>query len=152
MDYALLVTRGAYGALHCCPLMTLEWAPDGIARFLVPCTLRLATDLQHCPRVMLVYAAPGDQGFVSLTGQAELLRDGGCPRDLWNQRARAFSPRGLADPDVGVLCMIAGKLAYWTGADELFSALTGAADGRAACFPVGNPSGGSKDATTANCS
>ncbi len=152
IDYALLVARGAYGALHSCPLITLEWAPGGTAWYLLPCTARLATGLEHCPGVTLVYAVPDDQGFVSLTGQAELLRDARRPRYLWNQRARAFSPRGLGDPDVCVLRMVAGEVAYWTSGDQLFAAVTGAACGPANCVPVGTPHGGSKAATTGICS
>ncbi len=127
IKYALLTTRGAEGSLHTRPLTTLEWEFDGTAWFLVSRESRLAAELSDASEVNLAYASPEDSTFVSLTGRAQVTRDPGRARELWNRWADAFFPGGADDPDVGVLRVEARSAEYWTGPDNIVDKVTGTA-------------------------
>ena len=56
---------------------------------------------------------PDDQRYVSVSGNAFLVRDKAKAKELWNEALRTWFPQGLDDPDLALLRVTVDKAEYW---------------------------------------
>jgi general stress protein 26 len=64
-------------------------------------------------RVLLAYADPDDQIYVSVFGSAEIVRDVETRTRLWSEPLRAWFPKGAEDPEVALLKVTCLGAEYW---------------------------------------
>jgi general stress protein 26 len=59
------------------------------------------------------YADPGDDSYVSLSGQARFLDEPARKEALWSSMAKAWFPGGPTDPDLALLAVRIRHAEYW---------------------------------------
>ena len=115
IKYGMLTHRHASGMLHAHPLTTQNQSIDEGAQlyFFISRKSELAQRLQQDGNVNVSYADPGDDSYVSLSGQAVISEDQAKKEMLWSQVARAWFPAGVNDPDLALLEVRIQHAEYW---------------------------------------
>ena len=114
---ALMITHDADGRLHARPMETQR--PDdampftGEIWFMTSRTSGKIAEIMHDPYVLLSYAEPQNQNYVSVAGHAELVFDKYRVRELWHEAFRAWFPGGPDDPDIALIRVQVQAAEYW---------------------------------------
>lgn len=115
IKYGMLTHRHANGMLHAHPLTTQNKSIDEGSElyFFISRKSELAQRLLQDGNVNVSYADPGDDSYVSLSGQATINEDQAKKEELWSQVARAWFPAGVNDPDLALLTVHIHHAEYW---------------------------------------
>jgi len=113
--FGMLTHRHANGMLHAHPLTTQNKSLDAGAQlyFFISHKSELAQRLQQDGNVNVAYADPGEDSYVSLSGQATLTDDQDMKEELWSPLARSWFPAGVRDPDLALLEVRIHHAEYW---------------------------------------
>jgi len=123
MEYALLTTHQADGALTSRPLQLLDVDDAGVLWFFTSLASAKADELRRDARVNLAFADPAARVFVSISGSAEVLVDPARADALWRASQKVFFPHGAQDPTLGVLKVVAHSARYWDGNESMLGLL-----------------------------
>jgi general stress protein 26 len=115
IKYGMLTHRHANGMMHAHPLTTQNQSIDEGSQlyFFISRKSELAKSLLQDGNVNVSYADPGDDSYVSLSGQATISEDQAKKEELWSQVARAWFPGGVNDPDLALLQVHIHHAEYW---------------------------------------
>jgi general stress protein 26 len=114
IDYAVFTTRGRDGApLHARPMAYRQVEGDGDLWFFSKKDSRKAQEIGDDPHVLISFADPRQQHFVSITGRAEIVTDRALVRDKWSEIYRAWFPGGPGDENVVAIRIHAEQAEYW---------------------------------------
>lgn len=100
---AMTVSTDADGGIRVRPLTTQKVEQPGVLWFLVPRSGGIADDVALHPELILIYAEPGDNAYVALSGQARIVVDAAKAKELWSPIAGAWFTEGPEDPRLGLL-------------------------------------------------
>ena len=70
-------------------------------------------EVRRTHRVGLAFAEPKKQDYVSVSGEAELVRDRAKAGELWSEPLKTWFPQGLDDPDLALIRVRVDKAEYW---------------------------------------
>ncbi|MER3553460.1 MAG: general stress protein [Meiothermus sp.] len=134
--FAMFTTQTADGHLRSRPMTTQEAEFDGDLWFFTSVQQELVDEIQANPAVGVVYADDDKGLWVSMMGQASVLRDEAKMKELYNPAVKAYFPDGLEDPDLRLIKVEVDQAEYWEAphskAARLFNlakaALTGKRD------------------------
>ena len=102
------------GALRSRPLETVGVDEDGTLWFFTSATSAKVLEADaDSGRVSLSYANPAKQDYVSVSGRATLVRDREKMAALYTKWIEVFFPKGLDDPDLGLLRVEVERAEYW---------------------------------------
>lgn len=103
------------GMLHSQPLTTQNKAIDEVATlyFFVSRRGEVATHVVEDDNVNVAYANPGNDSYVSVSGQALVVEDMAKKEELWSPMAKAWFPGGPTDPDLALLQVHITHAEYW---------------------------------------
>ncbi|MEO7887071.1 pyridoxamine 5'-phosphate oxidase family protein [Polaromonas sp.] len=115
IKFGMLTHRHANGMMHAHPLTTQNQSIDEGSQlyFFISRKSELAKSLLQDGNVNVSYADPGDDSYVSLSGQATISEDRAKKEELWSQVARAWFPAGVNDPDLALLQVHIHHAEYW---------------------------------------
>ena len=114
IDYALFTTRSAEGApLHARPMAYRKVEGDGDLWFFTKKDSRKVEELTSDPQVLVSFADPKKQHFVSITGRAEVVAERAKVESLWNEIYRTWFPGGPRDDNVVLIRVRAEHAEYW---------------------------------------
>ena len=116
IKFAMFTTRhGSNGHLHSRPMTTQnkELGADDSLWFFMSKRGDPVDDLGADPTVNVVYADPGADTYVSVSGTAALIEDAGKKKELWNKIAEAWFPGGPTDPDLALVQVRIVHANYW---------------------------------------
>ena len=113
--FGMLTHRTATGMLHAHPLTTQNRSVDENAElyFFISKTGELYERLLTDGEVNVSYADPGDDSYVSLSGQARFIDDLAQKEALWSPMAKAWFPGGYNDADLALLGVRIRHAEYW---------------------------------------
>ncbi len=114
--FAMFTTRhGSNGHLHSRPMTTQnkELEADDSLWFFMSKKGDPVDDLKTDPIVNVVYADPGSDTYVSVSGTAAMLEDAAKKKQLWNKIAEAWFPGGPTDPDLALIEVRIVHANYW---------------------------------------
>ena len=112
--FAMLTTREPDGTLRSRPLTTQQRDDfDGTLWFFIGAGSGTAREVGQDEEVNLSYAAPDKDAYVSISGQARLVRDRQKMGEFWNPVYKAWFPEGLDDPNLALLRVEATQAEYW---------------------------------------
>ena len=113
--FGMLTHSTATGMLHAHPLTTLNRSVDAQADlyFFIPKTGELYERLLTDGEVNVSYADPGQDSYVSLSGQARFVDDVAQKEALWSPAAQAWFPGGHTDPELALLAVRIRHAEYW---------------------------------------
>ena len=104
------------GELHSHPLTTQNKSDDdgSALYFFVSRKSELAQRMAQDGNVNVAYAHPGDDSYVSVSGQAVIVEDQTKKDELFTPFAKAWFPLGATDPDLALLRVDIGHAEYWS--------------------------------------
>ncbi|MCP5281228.1 MAG: pyridoxamine 5'-phosphate oxidase family protein [Rhodoferax sp.] len=113
--FAMFTTRHANGYLHSRPMTTQNRGIDADDRlyFFMSRANGPVDDVRNDASVNVVYADPGKDSYVSVSGNARVVDDMARKEQLWSKMNDAWFPRGPTDPDVALVEVQIIQAHYW---------------------------------------
>src|SRR5271157_368414 len=115
IDYAMFTTIRPNGRLHSCPMATAGVDGGGALWFFSGNKSEKVEAIKSDPRVNLAFTDSSGQRYVSVTGNAEPLRDHVKAKELWSPLYEKWFPKGLEDPNLILLKIQVRDAEYWDG-------------------------------------
>ena len=114
IDYALFTTKSGDGTpLHSRPMATRKVEGDGDLWFFSKRDSRKVEELTAAPHVLVNFADPRKQRFVTITGKAEVVSERAKVEAMWSEVYRAWFPDGAKDDNVVLIRVEAAQAEYW---------------------------------------
>jgi general stress protein 26 len=110
---AMMATRGEGGVMHARPMGTNHAEFDGYLWFLTDLSSEKVAEIQADPEVLLTYADPANQNYVSISGKGQVLRDRATIDAQWFEAARTWFPKGKDDANLAVIKVDVQLAEYW---------------------------------------
>lgn len=113
--FAMFTTRHADGHLHSRPMTTQnsKLDEDTSLWFFMPRNGEPIADLTADPVVNIVYADPGEDSYVSVSGTAAVVEDMAKKEQLWSKITEAWFPAGVSDPNLALVRVSIDHANYW---------------------------------------
>jgi general stress protein 26 len=113
IKFTMLVTQSPDGTLRSRPMTTQDFEFDGDLWFFSSDVSEPVQDILKNPSVNVAYEAPNKQLYVSVSGQAEVVRDRAKMKEYWTPVYKLFFPDGLDDPSLVLLKINVESAEYW---------------------------------------
>jgi general stress protein 26 len=114
IDFCMLTTIDEKGDPHSRPMSSNgDIDPDGDLWFFTSLSSHKVTEIEKSPKVNLSFADPDNQRYISITGDARLVRDRPKIEELWRPEFKIWFPNGKDDPEVALLRVNLQKGEYW---------------------------------------
>lgn len=110
---ALLVTRGPDGTLRSRPMAAQGDEFSDALWFFTQGESGKVDAIEADPNVLLVYAEPSEQHYVSISGVAEVVHDRDQVRSLWTEAMRVWFPDGPDAPEIALIRVKMTTAEYW---------------------------------------
>lgn len=113
--FAMFTTRHRNGYLHSRPMTTQNRGIDEDTSlwFFMSRANGPVDDIRHDAGVNVVYADPGKDSYVSISGNAVLVDDLARKKQLWSKMNDAWFPAGPTDPDLALVEVKILQAHYW---------------------------------------
>jgi general stress protein 26 len=124
IDICMLATRTDDGQITSRPMSNNGDAEyDGDSFYFTRETSRVVHEIQRDPKVSLAFStAPGLLAgaglYVSVEGQAQVIRDKAQFEDHWTPDLDIWFEQGVDTPGVVMLKVHADRIRYWAGEDQ----------------------------------
>ena len=112
---AVITTVNTEGHLVSRPMAVKERDFDGELWFFTEDPSHKTDEIRANPEVNVALDAGG--GWVSLAGEAEIVKDPAKIDELWDTGAEAWFTEGRSDPKVALLRVVAHTAEYWATDD-----------------------------------
>lgn len=114
IEIGMLTTVDDDGTLRSRPMSTnSEVELNGDLWFFTYASSHKVTEIEHQEQVNVSFSAPHKQTYVSVSGQAQLVRDRKKMEQLWKPQLKAWFPKELDEPDIALLKVNVEKAEYW---------------------------------------
>lgn len=113
--FAMFTTRHGQGHLHSRPMTTQNQALDEDDKlwFFMSRKGDPVADIGTGAEVNVSYSHPGDDRYVSVSGQAGVVEDSVKTNALWSKMNQAWFPGGPSDPDLALVQVTISHAHYW---------------------------------------
>lgn len=119
IDFCMLTTNSGTGRLRARPMSNNgEVEFDGDVWFFSGAHTRKIADLEAEPRVQLSYAVPEEFRFISMTGEAIIIRDDEKKKELWIADLERWFPGGPESEDLVLIKVTPTQVSWWVGEEE----------------------------------
>ena len=120
IKFGMLTHSHSNGELHSHPLTTQNKTGDegNQLYFFISQRSELAKRMAIDNNVNVSYAHPGDDRYVSVSGQASIVDDQAKKDALFTVLAKAWFSGGATDPDLALLVIDIGHVEYWDSKDS----------------------------------
>ncbi len=109
---AMLVTRSADNKLSARPMFIAQLEDDGDLWFATDVDSGKVEDLLANPQVAVTMSGGGS--YVSISGQARVVRDRQKIDELWSESWKVWFPQGKSDPRLTLINVSASQGEYWS--------------------------------------
>jgi general stress protein 26 len=114
IDFCMLTTIDENGDLHSRPMSSNgDIDPDGDIWFFTGVSSHKVDEIVRLPKVNVSFADPENQRYISISGQAQLVRDRNKIDELWKPEFKMWFPEGKDDPEIALLKIHLEKAEYW---------------------------------------
>lgn len=119
LDFCMLTTRSEDGTLRSRPMSNNgEVEFDGDVWFFSAGESRKVADIEADPDVELSYSDPARYLFISMSGEAAIVRDVEKKRELWIEELERWFDDGPDSEDIVLIKVTPGVVAYWNGEEN----------------------------------
>lgn len=73
----------------------------------------MVREIREADQVLLTYAHPGQEEYIAVNGQAEVLNDRARIRRLWRPAMKVWFPDGETDPAIRPIKVAVTRAEYW---------------------------------------
>jgi len=123
MEYALLTTRAADGALVSRPLQLLQTDAACALWFFTSATSGKVDEIRADAHVNVAFSDPSKKIFLSISGDASVIDDRAKADALWSAAQKIFYPNGPDDPSLTLLRIVPHTAHYWDGNESSWGLL-----------------------------
>jgi len=123
MEYALLTTHAADGALVSRPLQLLQVDDACTLWFFTSASSAKVEEISRDARVNIAFADPSAKRFLSISGRGEVRADRTKADELWSAAQTIFYPHGRDDPSLALLRVRPESAHYWDGNESAWGLL-----------------------------
>lgn len=109
----MLTTTGDGNQLNSRPMTSQKVDEDGLLWFFTSDQATVAKDIEAHPAVNVAFAAPEDSLYVSVSGNAVIVKDRETIKAMWNPFVQAWFPGGPEDPHVALIKVTVTAAEYW---------------------------------------
>ena len=103
------------GVLRSRPMNGYQDAFSGSLWFFTKASSHKSFEIERQRQVNLSYSDPANERYISVSGEAALVRDRVKFKELWNPFVEAWFPKGLDDPDLALIEVSVDQAEYWDG-------------------------------------
>ena len=119
LDFCMLTTQSGDGQLHARPMSNNgEVELDGDVWFFSAADSRKVTEIEAEPGVELSYTDTKRFLFISMSGEAEIVRDVKKKSELWMEDLERWFDDGPESDDIVLIKVTPSVVAYWDGEDS----------------------------------
>ena len=119
LDFCMFTTHAADGELRSRPMSNNgEVEFDGDVWFFSAAESRKVEEIEADPQVHLAYADTENFRFISMSGEAKIVRDVEKKTELWMEELERWFEDGPESEDVVLIKVTPSVVAYWSGEDE----------------------------------
>jgi general stress protein 26 len=112
IQITMFTTSGPRG-LRSRPMFTQDTPFDGELWFLTSEEAEVVREIEGSDEVLLTYAHPGQQEYITVNGQAEILNDRERISSLWKPAFKVWFPEGENDPAIRLIRVTVSRAEYW---------------------------------------
>lgn len=119
IDFTMMTTIDDNGELQSRPMSTQKVEFDGTVWFF---TYEDTTKIEHIKanqHINLAYSSPDDQTYVSLKGNAIMLKDRNKMEELWSPELKAWFPDGLETDGITLMKVTVETAEYWDSSSSM---------------------------------
>ena len=113
IQFAMVTATGADGVLRSRPMTVMQMDAEGCLWFFTSRAAAKTEDAAQQSAVNLALARPDQQDYLSLSGNAEVVRDPAKMKALWTPWIKPWFPDGLDDPQLTLLKVTLVEAEYW---------------------------------------
>ncbi len=118
LDFCMLTTRAGDGQLRARPMSNNgEVEFDGDVWFFSAADSRKVEEISSDPGVELSYSDTSRYLFISMSGEAEIVRDVKQKRDLWVEELERWFDGGPDSDEIVLIKVTPTVVAWWNGED-----------------------------------
>lgn len=111
---SMLTTVDEDGSLHSRPMeKSSEIQSDATLWFFTNASSHKVFEIEQRQQVNVSFSSPNQQRYVSISGIAELVKDGNKMQELWKPELQAWFPKGLDESDLALLKVQINQADYW---------------------------------------
>ena len=119
LDFCMFTTHATDGELRSRPMSNNgEVEFDGDVWFFSAAESRKVEEIEADPQVHLAYADTENFRFISMSGEAKIVRDVEKKTELWMEELERWFEDGPESEDVVLIKVTPSVVAYWSGEDE----------------------------------
>ncbi len=115
---ALMVTQDDLGTLRSRPMAAQQDRFEGQLWFFTKAGSSKTDDIKADSSVLLAYADPGSNAYVSVVGEAEIVNDREKIRAMWSEILRIWFPKGADDETIRLIKVDVAGAEYWNSASS----------------------------------
>ncbi len=109
----MMVTQDAEGNLFARPMAAQERDENDQLWFFTAADSPKVREIQVNSKVLLSYAESDGSTFVSISGEASIVRDQAKIDELWSDMLKAWFPKGKTDPNICLIEVNPISAEYW---------------------------------------
>jgi len=113
IQVSMMATWSPDGFIHARPMVARIAEGDGDLWFFTSRSSHTVSEVKADPRVLLTYAEPKRQDYVSITGTGTVVDDRAKAKKLWTEPMRTWFPKGADDPDLILIKVHGERAQYW---------------------------------------
>ena len=113
IKFAMMVTQDAQGNLFARPMVAQERDQNDQLWFFTAADSPKVREIQVNSKVLLSYATSDGGDFVSISGEASIVKDRGKIDELWSDGLKAWFPKGKEDPNICLIEVNPVSAEYW---------------------------------------
>jgi len=119
LDFCMLTTHSSDGHLTARPMSNNgEVEFDGDVWFFSETDTRKVAEIEAQPSVQLSYADIENYRFVSMTGDAQIVRDAEKKRELWIEDLERWFDDGPESEEIVLIKVTPSVVSYWNGDNQ----------------------------------
>ena len=115
-----LVTQTGDGTLRARPMGALNRQHEGALWFFTKSDSPKVQDVMANEQVLVSFADPGSENYVSINGTAEVSHDRQKIKQLWSEPLRTWFPKGAEDPEIALIRVVPEAAEYWDSPSSTF--------------------------------
>ena len=113
IKFGMFTTAEKDGSMRSRPMVSRKIEDDGVVWFFTYDNDGKIDEIKNDYHVNVTFSEPKSQKYVSLSGKATLVKDKTKMEELWNPTDKAWFPKGLEEPHIGLLKVTVDKAEYW---------------------------------------
>lgn len=113
IDFCMFCTNLDEQPFSTRPMSTRDVDDQGNIWFFSKADSNKNLEIKQDDKVQLLYAKPGNSEFISIYGEADIIKDRKKAEELWSAWAKTWFNEGADDPELTIIRVRPEEVRYW---------------------------------------